>query len=291
MKKGRNDSVPKESAVTKEHKERSKTLNEFFNLCEGFRKTDLFLDAMRFVGRFRQYAPINAFLIYSQRPDASLVATRSQWFRNFGRRLTETARPIVILAPMGPVAFIYDVSDTSGRPLPGYLNEPYKVTGKFAESTWENTVNHCTYEDKFKISFSQKSFLNAACAIRRGDDFMIEINQDFIDSRARYTSLVHEIAHIYCGHLGPDNRNGKHQRWIDRFHLLGDHKEIEAETIAYLTATRLGLETKSVEYVGAYMKNPEQDLKAISVKTILEVTSNIEQMAKYIILPAEIKNK
>ena len=108
-------------------------LNEFFKACVGFRKTDTSMEAMRFVGRFTDYAPINAFLIYTQRPTATFVATRSRWRSRFGRTLKEAARPIVILAPMSPVAFVYDLEDTDGKRIPKYYDEPYKVTGNLAK--------------------------------------------------------------------------------------------------------------------------------------------------------------
>ena len=57
--------------------------------------------------------------------------------------------------------------------------------------------------------------------------------------------------------------------------------EIEAETIAYLVCTRCGLETKAMEYVAGYLKQPEEDLTAVSVKVILDITRKIEDMAAY----------
>ena len=262
-------------------KDGSKTLNEFLNICAGFRQTGVFIAAMQFVARFRAYAPLNGFLIFAQRPDASFVASRNQWQRRFGRRLKEGARPIVILVPMGPVAFVYDVADTEGRPLPQYFTEPYKVKGVFADATWENTLCHCIEKDKFRVAFTKKSFLNGACVIRRGDQFSIEINEAFESDAMRYASLVHELAHVYCGHLGPDNSNGKNARWRSRLDIPHNRKEIEAETVAFLTASRMGLETKSIQYVGGYIRNPEEDLAGISLNTILEVTGIIEKMAEY----------
>ncbi len=59
-------------------RDHNQALNEFFQSCSEFRKTDTFIDAMRFVARFTNYAPINAFLIYTQRPTATFVATPSR---------------------------------------------------------------------------------------------------------------------------------------------------------------------------------------------------------------------
>jgi hypothetical protein len=252
-------------------------LNEFFKSCSDFRKTDTFIEAMQFVARFTHYAPLNAFLIYTQRPTASFVATRSRWWVQFRRRLKERARPIVILAPMGPVAFVYDLEDTDGKRIPEYYAEPYEVKGELAQEKWDNALLHCIEVDQFKIAYTEKSYLNAACAIRRGDHYTIEINRDFDDQRYKFSFLAHELAHIYCGHLGADDKHEKKkQRWDDRRHLTKSQMEIEAETIAYLVCSRCGLETKAMEYVAGYLRYPEEDLGAISVKVILDIKRKIE---------------
>lgn len=268
-------------------RDENQALNEFFKGCADFCKTDTFIDAMKFVARFTQYAPINAFLIYTQKPTATFVASRSRWWTRFGRRLKESARPIVILAPMGPVTFVYDLEDTHGRDIPEYYGESYKVSGDLANAKWDNTFRYSIEVDHFKIAYTEKSFLNAACVSkRRGDTYLIEINKDFEDQRLKYSFLAHELAHIYCGHLGADDKNEKKkQRWIGRKHLTRNQREIEAETVAYLVCSRCGLETKALEYVAGYLKDPEKDLAAISIKTILDVARTIEQMADY--RPAE----
>jgi hypothetical protein len=43
----------------------------------------------------------------------------------------------------------------------------------------------------------------------------------------------------------------------------------------------MGLETNSIQHVGGYIRNPEEDLTGISIKRILDVTATIEKMAEY----------
>lgn len=66
---------------------------------------------MRFIARFRFYAPFNAMLIHVQMPGAAFVALPHRWEGVYGRRLKPEARALVILQPIGPVLFIFDVSD------------------------------------------------------------------------------------------------------------------------------------------------------------------------------------
>ncbi len=263
-------------------RDHNQALNEFFQSCSEFRKTDTFIDAMRFVARFTDYAPLNAFLIYTQRPTATFVASRSRWRKEFGRQLKEDARPIVILAPMSPVTFVFDLEDTEGNRIPKYFDEAYTVSGKLAEEKWTNTLNCCIEVDNFRIIYNEKSFLNGACVSRRwGDDYLIEINKNFEDIRLKYSLLVHELAHIYCGHLGADEKDPKHRHWQNRAHLTKNQGEIEAETVAYLVCSRCGIVTRAIEYVAGYLKNPEEDLSKISVKVILDVARDIEEMSNY----------
>ena len=86
---------------------------------------------MRFVGRFRFYSPFNAMLIHTQMPGANFVCTASRWRKDYSREIIVHARPIVILQPMGPVLFVFDVSDTAplsnARPLPRQVEDPFQV--------------------------------------------------------------------------------------------------------------------------------------------------------------------
>ena len=58
---------------------------------------------------------VNAMLIHIQMKGAKYVATATRWNRDYGRRIKVGARPIVILQPMGPVMFVFDVTDTDGN--------------------------------------------------------------------------------------------------------------------------------------------------------------------------------
>ena len=97
-------------------------LDELFALAGKYNSSEDYLELMPFVGRFRFYSPFNAMLIHTQMPGAQFACTARKWQRDYGREIKINARPIVILQPMGPVLFLFDVSDTAllpnGRPLP-----------------------------------------------------------------------------------------------------------------------------------------------------------------------------
>lgn len=99
-----------------------RALDELFNLTYQYRASKAYYDLMQFIARFRFYSPFNAMLVHVQMPGAKFVAPPYRWLRDYGRRIKPGARPLVILQPMGPVMFVFDVSDTEALkdapPLP-----------------------------------------------------------------------------------------------------------------------------------------------------------------------------
>jgi hypothetical protein len=59
-----------------------------------------------------------------------------------------------------------------------------------------------------------------------------------LTAEARYATLVHELGHLYCGHLGTPNEKW----WPDRQGLPLAIQEFEAESVCYLVCTRLGID-------------------------------------------------
>lgn len=270
-----------------EEREPTNGLDEFFHQCLAYRSGGEYLEALQFVSRFTKYAPLNAFLIYAQRPTATFVATSSRWRSRFGRKVKCSARPIVILAPNSPVTFVYDVEDTTGKPLPAYFHEPFKVKGYLEAEVWKKTVENCEKRDRIRIDFTEKSALNAGCIYKNSmigggtvpagmPKYIVEIGEMLFSLEEKYTTLVHELAHLYCGHLGGDEDGW----WPDRRRLTLSQREIEAESVCFIVAQRAGMETKSVGYLAGYFREHEKDLATISIKRVLEVATYIVKMGK-----------
>jgi hypothetical protein len=93
-------------------------LDELFSLTFQYKTSKAYQDLLQFVGRFGFYSPFNAMLVHIQMPGARYVASPYRWLCDYGRKIKPGARPLVILKPMGPVMFVFDVSDTEGKPLP-----------------------------------------------------------------------------------------------------------------------------------------------------------------------------
>ena len=67
-------------------------------------------------------------------------------------------------------------------------------------------------------------------------------------AEAMYATLVHELGHLYCGHLGTPNPKW----WPDRQGLSHELREFEAESVCYLLCSRLGIDNPSAEYLSGF---------------------------------------
>ena len=66
----------------------------------------------------------------------------------------------------------------------------------------------------------------------------------------QFSTLAHELAHLFLGHLGRDVC----LRIPDRSGLKHEQCELEAESTAYLVCARNGVECKSQSYLSGYVK-------------------------------------
>ena len=226
-----------------------RALDELFSLARTYNSSKAYLELMEFVGRFRFYSPFNAMLIYTQMPGARFVAPAHRWARQFRRRIKVGASPLVILQPMGPVLFVFDVTDTEPLPgapaLPAWVERPFEVRhGKIGDEL-ERIVENAK-RDGVNISErahgSQRAgsvqatgsggYLDLTVVTRaqaviqrvqRRYELLLNTN---LSREARYATLVHELGHLYCGHLGTPEPKW----WPDRRGLPLEIREFEAES-------------------------------------------------------------
>jgi hypothetical protein len=278
-------------------------LDELFTLARKYNSSDAYLELMRFVGRFRFYSPFNAMLIYTQMPGARFVCTALRWQRDYHREIKIGARPIVILQPMGPILFVFDASDTeplpNARPLPVAVKDPFRVrSGKIGEQL-ALTIQNAT-RDGVRVSEradgSQKAG-SIQCA-RAGQHLkftiakkpMLKLTQiplwfevmlnSRLSAESRYRVLIHELAHLYCGHLGAPNERW----WPDRQNLSLAVREFEAESVSYLVCSRLGINTASEDYLAGYVRKSSVT-PSISLDRVMKSVWLLEQMGRLRLAP------
>ncbi len=243
---------------------------------QGSAAFDEFLD---FIVRFSNLSVYNAMLVRVQRRGAGAVATRTKW-KSIGRLVKPDAVPLVILRPFGPVAFVFEQGDTEGKPIDGEGESSLFAKGHLSHKVYDQT---CRAAEKYNINVEHSDHYGVLLAgtaagidkmpdllqTEAGRSFRIRLNAKH-DLPTRYCTLAHELGHVYCGHVGGDNKG----RWADRSHLKHVHKEMEAEAVAWLVCQRNEVQTKSREYLSALVRDAGVD--EISMYAIFEAANRVE---------------
>jgi len=216
--------------------------------------TQDYQDLLDFVVRLRNFAPFNAMLLQMQKPGLSYAASAQDWLERFGRTIKEGARPLLILWPFGPVAFVYDVMDTEGNPLPvdvaaffasGPINEERMASfipllrRKNIEWRWVDAGDRNA--GKIRVIQRPSDPKEPTC-------YRIFINHNH-SSPVQFATLAHELGHLFLSHLGPNKTLNVPER------MRGDHpqREIEAESVAFLVCARNGVRSRSEVYLKDYI--------------------------------------
>jgi hypothetical protein len=252
-----------------------KALDELFQSSAQYRNSKNYLELLEFINKFPSLSPFNAFLIHMQNKGVSLVLSARKW-KKYNRVVKPDVRPLVILVPFGPVEFVYDIANTFGDEIPPALKNPFFTLGNLDRKVLERTIDNLSKEGiGYEESSMHLSNAGIASSLVNGR-FKITVNSTY-DINEKYSTLVHEIGHIFCGHLG----TASEYWWDDRSHLDQKREEIEAESVAFLVCKRLGLEASSNKYLSSYIKNTSNEkLPEVSLDTILTVTNQIERMGR-----------
>lgn len=277
--------------AAKKNQNRIEEIDSLYNSVKAFRTTERTGDLLHFVARFPGIAPYNAMLVYFQKPGSEFVATARQW-SEFGRYPKANANPLVILKQFGPVAFVYDVGDTEGEPLPEGILDPFGIKGHFDERKHRRLLDNLSREG---IALSYGDYgPNLAGNIRKlatnrlitiqtrtktvqvRNCFEIVVNKK-LSMAAEAATIFHELGHYFCGHFHMDS-GIKHIPQRDTKKLSEGLKEFEAETVCWLICERLGIDNPSEEYLSGYLGRNHEIPEGISIDAILKACGRIESM-------------
>ena len=263
-------------------------LDEMFAAVQQFRDSGTYKRMLTFIARLPQYSAFNGCLLFVQNPGATYVATAGAWARRFGRTPKPDARPLLILAPMAPVLFVFDVAETRGRDLDPLLLEPEAVRGRPLREAYERTVeNAALHGIAVRETPSSDPRVGQAVTLTyntRKDHVDLGLTPDtgflvVVDGAAgieeRYRNLAHGLGHVFCGHLGIDGKAW----WQDRRGIDPALADIEAESVAFLVLHRKGLAAAASRFLNGYEEN-RRVLPAFSLNAAFHATQYIEDMAK-----------
>lgn len=243
-----------------------------------FHKSDDYKKLLDFIVCMRNFAPFNAMLLQVQKPGLRYAASSWDWLERFGRTVKQDARPLLILWPFGPVALVYDVLDTEGRELPSHVFA-FPAKGIMTKESIGGFIPKIASKEIETVFFDAGD--NKAGSIRRDkrgtkenekSHYLIKINQNH-NPNIQFATLVHELGHLFLGHLGldsvlkaPDRRN------------LGDKQvELEAESVSFLVCSRHGVENSSESYLSNYVsENPTVD--RLDIYQITRAAGHVESL-------------
>jgi hypothetical protein len=263
-------------------------VDEMFAASTRFRDSRYLIELLRFIARFPGYSAFNGLLLFTQNSGATSVATARSWKQKFGRRPKFDAQPIIILAPMAPILFVFDIQDTEGPPVPSALLRTRETQPQLLNKIYTNTRHNCAVHG---IAVHETTLDHGTtCTASRITPALRKQHQDIdlqndtsylilIDRtqplEGRYSSLAHELGHIFCSHLGID----RHAWWPEREDLNIRGEEIESDSAAYLVCKRLGLRASSDRHLSNYIEM-NHELPVFSLNAVLQSVSYLEDMGK-----------
>jgi len=259
-----------------------------FGLSSHLRGSLEYSRLLGFIARFPKYSAFNSFLLYLQDSSVSYVATARTWVRKFRRKPKPDARPLIILAPMAPVIFVFDLHQTEGEPVPDAQLKAHSAKGGLSGKVYETTLHNCAVqgiavrEISLNPSEAETAIRITSAVRKRYSDLALEkdavylllVSKDGALSD-KYAALVYELGHIFCGHLGIDGNAW----WPERQRLNITQEEIEANSTAYLTCQNKGLEAASKSSL-KNISETNQQLPMFSLNAIFQAVNYIEAMGK-----------
>lgn len=275
-----------------------RALDDLFWTARQYRNSKEYYQLLDFIAHFHFCAPFNAMLVHTQMPGATFVATAHQWRMKYKREIKTEAHPRIILRTMGPVDFVFDVSETEplkdAPELPLLVTDPFTVRKGCVGDEYNMTIENAM-RDGVEVHKPDKGSLSAGeiSNCKNGRSYFLLLKQrpraEYVEVPIRYqlimnknlspetlyATLVHELAHLYCGHLGtPDE-----VWWPDRKGVPEEIREFEAESVCYLICTRLGIDNPSDQYLALFIEK-YQETPPISLDCVLKATGLIERMGK-----------
>ena len=260
-------------------------------------ESDRYQDYLRTMSRFHNYSLNNTMLIFMQKPDATLVAGFNKWREQFHRTVNKGEKAIRILAPTSykkkieqakldpdtklplldqdgkviteekeikipmykPVP-VFDVSQTSGEPLPSIvseLNGNVKNYEMFMEALYRSSPVPITIKEIEQAADGFFNFAEQAITVRAG---MSEVQT--------ICAAIHEIAHAKLHNpQNPVSEEEKSRRT----------QEVEAESIAYTVCQYFEIDTteNSFGYIATWSKDKKVKELRASLETINKTASEL----------------
>lgn len=263
------------------------SIDQLFHHALKYRGSEQYKRFFSFIAKFDHYSRYNSMLVYLQKPDVTFFGTSWYWKTKFKRKIKADAKPLLILAPNGPIILAYDIFETAGDKTQeeflkeGLAQNLFEVKGDFRNEYLDDLKSFCS-EYGIKVEVKPLNYFNAG-AVTTYITGKLEIYLKEGHTKAQhFGTLCHELAHILLGHTGHINLKsvkGKKGIKLIKRPLTGQQCELEAETVSFLVCKQLGLETQTLEYLAGYITD-EKDWSSFSYDTVIKVSDKLSGLIK-----------
>lgn len=251
-----------------------------------YRTSTDYRQLLDFTVKLRNFAPFNAMLLQIQKPGLQYAASAYEWREKFNRRPKRDARPLLILWPFGPVVLVYDVVDTEGDALPSDVR-PFQATGEITEERMIRFLKLMAGKNIRSEKFDGGDGAAGSVAVtwrapeRKGktakpleqrSQYLVRLNQNHSPA-VQFSTLAHELGHLFLGHLGRDPALKIPQRPT----LTHAQLELEAESFAYVVCGRNGVSCESKKYLADYVTK-HTTVDDIDVYQIMRAAGQMETL-------------
>lgn len=276
-------------AIEPETKERKidEVLKRLKEGVDGIQQSDNFRSFLLTMAKFHDYSIGNLILIMLQKPNATRVAGFTTW-KHLGRWVKKGENGIAILAPCLPpkgtrteqpktaeaenereepeekdeirplyfkVVYVFDLSQTEGKPLPEF--EVPSLTGEANEALFDR-IMRLSKAQGLEVSFEPRPQQDMDI---KGMFFGKSIWVKPDESRAQQLkTLIHEVAHYYSENV---------------FRIPRADAETIAESVAFTVGAHHGFDTgtRSFPYVALWSK--DKKVLEANLATIRKVSAKI----------------
>jgi len=227
--------------------------------------------------RFHSYSASNIWLIACQRDDATQVAGFKAW-QAMGRQVRKGSKGIQILAPCIAkredaegnetrdvvgfrAAYVFDVSDTDGDPLPENPAKPTLLEGEAPSGLWEYLTSEVESRG-FSVELGE-SPEHGENGYTQHSSKRVRIVTGGRSDASKVKTLAHELAHVIL-HADESARGDR------------PAMEIEAESVAFLVCDAWGLASDdySFGYVTTWASADSKKVLA-TAQSVLTCTRSI----------------
>lgn len=294
----------KKEWMEKKEKEKEDIFKSISDGIKEFRDSDRYKRYLDFLSKFHNYSFGNVMLIESQRPGAKRVASFKKW-QELGRSVNKGETAIKVLAPCrakrtievqkedsltgkpvydgegNPVMEkqeqhtmkgfkavpVFDISQTNGKEIPKLITELRIDRDIYTLIKAVEGVSKCPVKIEPTMTFTLDSGVKGYFNIVSEEIFI----RPGMPNLQTLKTLVHEMAHSEI-----------HSKHSERDKTTREQREIEAESVAYVTCKRLGLDTSdySFGYIASWAKLDEKNVKGsldIIQKTSSDFIERIEE--------------